>query len=266
MSREVRRVPLDFDAPLNKVWQGYITPDRLKPLPCTDCENGWTAACEWLRILCSRIQGLASDIGDQRAGKPAHPYLAQDMNPFTTRGKFDGRGWTELPALIRPSDDILPLVAGLTGRDEEHLMHPVAGDHSLGILLKIVAAAGLDPDTWGICTTCGGEATLEAYPGQRAEAEAWEWTQPPEGEGWQLWETVSEGSPISPPYATAEELARWMSSPAYSWGAIKTDADRPTYETALRFVMGGWAPTLAETPAGDVVSGVEWAGHSSKEG
>ena len=35
----------------------------------------------------------------------------------------------------------------------------------------------------------------------------------PKGEGYQLWETVSEGSPVSPVFATPEELAEWLVSP-----------------------------------------------------
>jgi hypothetical protein len=47
---------------------------------------------------------------------------------------------------------------------------------------------------------------VEAYEGQRAEAEAWQSTDPPAGEGWQLWETVSEGSPVTPVFPTADGL------------------------------------------------------------
>lgn len=33
--------------------------------------------------------------------------------------------------------------------------------------------------------------------------------EPPTGDGYQLWETTSEGSPISPIFTTIEELAEW---------------------------------------------------------
>lgn len=36
--------------------------------------------------------------------------------------------------------------------------------------------------------------------------------EPPAGEGWQLWQTVSDG-PISPVFATADELIDWMCQP-----------------------------------------------------
>lgn len=259
MSREVRRVPLDFDWPLNKVWSGYLMPDNLKQKPCPDCENGWTAACQWLRTFCHRIQMLGSDIRDQQTGRPMHPYFTDDPDPHTTRGAIDKdtKQWTEMPRIIRPSADILPLLAGLTGRDEEHLLHPMSGDHSYGILMKLVAAAGLDSDTWGICTTCTGEALLDAYEGQSADIEAWEHTEPPQGEGWQLWETVSDGSPVSPVCATADDLAAWMSHPERGDRWVPPDV-------AARFIADGWAPTLAETATG-VVSGVEWIGHHTSD-
>ena len=55
------------------------------------------------------------------------------------------------------------------------------------------------------CRTCGGEGTV-GTPEERAAYMAWEGPEPPEGEGWQLWETVSEGSPVTPVFADAEGL------------------------------------------------------------
>ena len=73
---------------------------------------------------------------------------------------------------------------------------------------------------------------------------------------YQLWETVSEGTPVSPPFATkvglADHLAAhgdggWGASAPGGWGR----------ERAYRFVMGGgWAPSLAVVD-GKVMSGVE---------
>lgn len=261
MSREVRRMPLDFDWPLNKVWEGYLLPERLKQNPCPDCENGWTAAAEWLRIICARIQGLGDDIRSQRAGKPPHPYLAQDPAPFTTRAVFDmtTRQWTKYPQLIRPSADILPLLAGLTGYPEDRFLEPMAGDYSYNIVAKVAAAAGLNPDTWGLCTTCSGEGRLDAYDGQSADIEAWEPTNPPTGDGWQLWETTSDGSPISPVFPTDQALAAWMADPA-------RDDEWVPQDVAARFIKQGWAPTGFQIDDGPVVGGVEWIGTTSEEG
>jgi hypothetical protein len=34
--------------------------------------------------------------------------------------------------------------------------------------------------------------------------------EPPYGQGWQMWEDTSEGSPISPVFKTAKQLAKWL--------------------------------------------------------
>ena len=71
------------------------------------------------------------------------------------------------------------------------------------------------------------------YPGQRAEAEAWEPTDPPTGDGWQLWETTSEGSPSSPVFATAEALADWCETGATVFGSHRAPRDQ-----WLRIILG----------------------------
>lgn len=112
------------------------------------------------------------------------------------------------------------------------------------------------------CASCDGHGETEAYPGQFQDSENWEPTEPPEGDGWQLWETVSEGSPISPVFTTAEELAQWMTTPAYSWGASKHS--QLSYEGALAFVKAGWAPSGMTLPGRGFVDGVQAIGELEK--
>lgn len=259
MSREVRRVPLGFDWPMGKTWEGYLTPDRLLEDRCPDCRRGMTWAREWISTLANRIDMLASDIGDQERGRPMHPWLTKDEYLAHTDFVYDERGNAiQTPSVMRPSRDILELVSGLTGQSPERLTNPLRGnDH--GIESKIIEAAGLDPRTWGTCPTCNGHGSVEKCPGQRAEAEAWEPTEPPKGDGWQLWETVSEGSPVSPVFLTADELAGWMSDPERGRDWVPAD-------TARKFIDAGWAPTGASTPGRGVVTGVEYMGWTDGTG
>lgn len=88
------------------------------------------------------------------------------------------------------------------------------------------------------CEACAGEASIWESPEAKELAEAWEKADPPSGEGYQLWETVSEGSPVTPVFTTPRELAEWL---------VKND-DSVTADTTLdqwiRFIEGpGWAPT-----------------------
>lgn len=257
MGREVRRVALDFDWPLEKVWEGYTTPDRLLEDRCPDCRRGWTWAREWISTLANRIDMLASDIGDQERGRPMHPWLAKDQYPAHTDFVHDDQGRTiETPKVMRPTKDILELVSGLTGQTPERLTDALRGN-DFAVEFKLIEAAGLDPREWGTCPTCEGHGSIEKYDGQRAESEAWQPTGPPEGEGWQLWETVSEGSPISPVCASADELAAWMSDP-------ERGSDWVPGDVARKFVEEAWAPTGAVSSAHGHQSGVEFIGWTDR--
>lgn len=84
------------------------------------------------------------------------------------------------------------------------------------------------------CPTCNGDGQQWPSRAARELYENWRETEPPPGDGWQLWETVSEGSPISPVFADAEGLVNWLiHEEGYSEGAAEA------------FVQGsGWAPSL----------------------
>jgi hypothetical protein len=246
MGREIKRVPLDFHAPEDQTWEGYVLPDRLRGDDCPDCQGGQTHAGWWLQRMCQRISMLAADIGGQEHGRPLHPWLAQDPYPHTdSRHLFD-----RATRVIRPSEDMATLVAALADRNEDDVKSSF-GSFDYAIYRAIVTAAGL-PE-WGSCATCEGHGTVESYPGQRAEAEAWERYEPPTGEGWQLWQTVSD-APMSPVFATADELIDWMTTPAAEWGA----SGPWSRENAEAFVRGpGWAPTFVSgVVPGMVVDGV----------
>ena len=76
---------------------------------------------------------------------------------------------------------------------------------------------------------------------------------PPKGEGWQMWETTSEGSPMSPVFSTPEELAHWLAGT----GASSFGSSTATYEQWLGMIRAGWAPTAAMVN-GRMQSGVEY--------
>lgn len=87
----------------------------------------------------------------------------------------------------------------------------------------------------------------------------------------QLWETVSEGTPVSPPFATKQELADYLAANGDEWDQSRSHdphtsslfgitPGKPGWgkERAQRFVFGdGWAPSLV-TDNGRIMSGVEF--------
>ena len=75
---------------------------------------------------------------------------------------------------------------------------------------------------------------------------------PPKGDGWQMWEDVSEGSPISPVCESAEALAKWLADNGSSASGSMT----ATYDQWLNTIKRGWATSLV-IENGSVKSGVE---------
>ncbi|MGI5155763.1 hypothetical protein [Microbispora sp. CA-102843] len=218
MGREIKRVPLDFDWPLKTVWSGFLMPEELHLPTCQSCGGeGTTIAARYLNCIAHLINLVGEAGVDDR---PLHPWLAE----------------IPLGPGVKPGPDAAELSAGLAGRSPRDPFGHDAIDR-WRTTQKIVEAAGL-PETWGQCPACNGRGEVGTDE-QRAAYEAWQPSEPPTGEGWQLWETTSEGSPISPVFATADELAVWMSrNPSGFAGSI------PSLEAARAFVTAGWAPSM----------------------
>jgi len=239
MRREIRRVPLDFDWPLNKIWEGFVNPYG-GPCPakaCGECFNGVTAGRAYVTAIAQLLAVAGSDALGRRGTRLwPHPYIAE--LPMAPRfPKYDG------PA-VGPTSDLAELTGALAGRSPAVCLFGHDACDQLSIEEKLIEAAGLDPKRWGICPVCEGEAD---DPSQREAVKSWKETPPPKGDAWQLWETVSEGSPISPPKASPEELARWLADNGVSSFGYNTE----DYDTWLRFIQGsGWAPSAVLDASG----------------
>lgn len=91
--------------------------------------------------------------------------------------------------------------------------------------------------------------------GDDRNLEYWEWDSTPpvrdyyrpwsdeEATWFQCWETVSEGTPVSPPFATQEELIEYLATKGDFWDQKRGD---PAWgrQAAERFVRAGWAPSI----------------------
>lgn len=296
MGREIKRVPLDFDHPLNQVWPGYLMPDTLDENKCPDCQNGYSPQAQHLHDLWyghlpfdpastgsapltpasppvrafaernianapdfygageSAIVREATRLANLWNGQWCHHLAQQDVDALVEAGRLHdfthtcvkGDGWVEKDPKVTPTaQQVNDWSLGGFGHD------------SINAMIAVRARCEREGSPVE-CATCQGHSTLEAYPGQRAQAEAWERSEPPTGEGWQLWETVSEGSPISPVFATAEELAAWMSDPERGRNWVPQDV-------AAKFIADGWAPSFVGTPQTGLVSGVEFVGTREDE-
>lgn len=274
MGRELRRVPLDFDWPLDKTWRGFLLPKSLHENKCDACDG--SGYSETARNLKDRWYGyvpfdpaetgstpLTSETPEVRAfaERNVHPAPGHGMDErvIVEEAQRLADLWNSSWSHHLAQEDVNALVAAGRLMDFTHTWTRATGwqpkDPAPGVAAAEVnrwslAGFGHDSINCGVvieahcnrlgvsqlCAACEGQGSVEAYPGQRAEADAWEPEEPPVGEGWQVWETVSEGSPITPVFPTPEALIDHLVYVG-AWGK------KWQRESAEAFVKDGWAPT-----------------------
>lgn len=106
-----------------------------------------------------------------------------------------------------------------------------------------------------------GEWLSDNPPPDRAYYRPWK---DKEATWFQVWETVSEGTPITPPFATKEELIDYLVEQGDFWqqkrwadGNRFMQPEKPGYsrEAATAFVDFGWAPSMVVS-AGRIAEGI----------
>ncbi len=113
---------------------------------------------------------------------------------------------------------------------------------------------------YGKCRRCKGKGVVWKSKSGKYLADKFKEIKPPEGEGWQVWETVSEGSPVSPAFATGEELIDWLSSEA-------AGREQCARESAEAFVKGsGWVPSMVAVPGVGLLKNYEIAATQKEPG
>lgn len=252
MSREVRRVPLDFDFPPGQTWGGYLRPEELWLPTCMDCLGGGeTAARRWVGSIARLLLMVGEDVDSQQRDRELHPYLELQNRPYSFVGK------SRIAIEPRPSADAAEFAAVLAGSPPDGLFGYGSSGHWRATD-AVVKAAGL-PENWGTCPTCAGSGEV-ATPEQKAANEAWEPTEHPTGPGYQLWQTVSEGGPVSPVFAEPEQLADWIIASGKSLHGSNTPR-----ANLIRWIAdeGSSVGTMAFVPGGGLVSGVELAAGTS---
>lgn len=289
MSREVKMVPLDFDWPLKKVWHGYLMPDDLCALECSHCKNGFSVAGQELQ---DRWYGYSPFRPEERGSTPFLPDGPEAIQwanrQMASAPQYYGTGpaaiareaqricliWNSHWSHHLNQDDVDALVAA--GRLMD-LTHEWKNGKWHDIGYRPTAA---EVNRWGLfgfghdsinchvvieaeckrlgvslcCSECGGSGEAWRDDEHRTQHDAWEASEPPKGNAIQMWETTSEGSPISPPFETATELARWLAETR----ASAFGSDTCTEEEWLAMINAGHSVASAVVMDGfDVVSGVE---------
>lgn len=274
MGRQIKRVPLDFSWPLHKPWSGYVYPEFEGRHDCLSCESsGYSPEAlqfkrEWYGSLYPEVDFDPASTGSTPF-EPTHPAIQSiaQRNVGRSSSRLFKLECKRLSYLFNSSwshhlsqEDVDALVA------EKRLVHTGLPEPLTASDVNAWSLSGLGHDSinsWvcikarcaclGVsdkCSLCKGSGELWDSEEQRLEAESWEQTDPPTGEGWQLWETVSEGSPISPVFASPEELAEYLS---------ENDDTSLSIDQWLGWITkSGWAPSGIGVVGMGMYSGVEF--------
>lgn len=290
MSREVRRVPLDFAWPLNETWGGYLMPRELCAGSCGACggnghsERGQQLNDQWYGNAPFKPEDNGStpltwdtpvvyDHAKRNVERNPEFYGVEEMEIRREACRLAAY-WNRCWANHLNAEDVAALIegdrlwdftrdyvqgAGWVPKDPMPVVTPemvneweIRGMGHDGINSWVVLKArcvreGVAPE----CGSCGGSGAAWRDDDHKAANEAWERVDPPTGDGWQVWETVSDGSPVSPVFATAEELIAHLQEP----GQVAT-RERPLSEAAARaFVGDGWAPSAISIPGHGTMDG-----------
>lgn len=244
MGREVRRVPMDFAWPIGMTWKGFVNPYRSQR--CESCSG-----CG----LNPETKQISDDWYDsaQTGRRWSHAITQDEVQALVDHSRLrdfthdfiPGNGW-------QPKDP--PVIPTAAEVNEQARLRGAWVHDSINCWICVETRAKR-LGVWGECSVCDGHGEIWHSEEIRKAAEKWEGYGPPTGDAWQLWETTSEGSPMSPPCQTPEALARWLTdNGASTFGSSTAD-----YVTWLRFIVGpGWAPSAVSDAAG-FRSGVEAA-------
>jgi hypothetical protein len=313
MSRTLKRVPLDFNWPLNEIWGGYKNPYYQLAGKCPDCENGYDRAG-------GRPDASAALFHDQWYGMAPFDPVAYGAEPLTAdhpgviaqarwnvgrepdfyrtvvekreRLKFmqaamdgfpgDDRPLIPFPAfdrdaaVAREADRLWRLWRGqwchhLIQADVDALVAhdrlwnftrtPRDAGQELVVAIRMAfhgtnswlpepsghRPTAAEVNAWSLggfghdginqgvcveerckregvpylCARCAGSGKIWPTPEIERLCDEWRETEPPTGDGFQLWEDVSEGSPISPVFATLDELCAWTADHATTFASFK---------------------------------------------
>jgi hypothetical protein len=311
MSRQLKRVPMDFKWPLEKIWGGFLNPYYKQSTACPDCKNGYDRAG-------GRPEANAALFHDQWYGNgdttfdpfaygaksaplttdhPAYKLAVRNVDQAPdfyranaeTRARFEQfervqreegihvirSTFDRQSAIERESQrlfelwryqwchhliqaDVDALVAGgrlwdftrVARTDEQREIvrkqleeggnswlpgtngyHPTADEvnawsyeglgHGGSNHSICVEARCKREGVPFMCASCNGTGRLWPSPEIKQRYDSWTEEDPPTGEGYQLWENCSEGSPVSPVFASLDDLCTWAADNATTFANFR---------------------------------------------
>lgn len=255
MGRELRRVPMDFDWPLSVRWGGYLNPFYSQRADCADCagtglssgakriQDQWYGNAPFdpleygatpLTVEHPAIQAFAQRQCHQRPdyygsgdyavsqealrlfnlfrGQWCHHLIQADVAALLTSGRL-GDFTRDRKGYVPTADEVNAWSIGGMGHD------------AINSWVCVRARCKREKVPYR-CKVCGGSGERWPSPAIKRKYARWKPVEPPKGDGFQLWETTSEGSPVSPVFASIEALCGWAADNATTFGSSKASAEQ----------------------------------------
>lgn len=288
MSRLLKRVPLDFQWPLNTTWRGYLNPFYDQAQKCAACDgSGYSPQA---KHLSDQWYGYVPFKPEDRGSVPFTPETPEvkrraehNVQRGVIRRDIQAAIYAEAQRLCEiynsqwchhlNADDVKALLESnrlwdftREPRTEEQRHIVIAKVRDGGnswlpesngyvptpaeVNLWSISGMGHDSCNQWICVkaeckrlrvpyecrTCEGSG--EKWPSRevKQQSEDWKPSEPPTGEGFQLWEDTTEGSPQSPVFGTLEELCEWCAPNATTFGRNRATAEQWKFMLKENFV------------------------------
>ncbi len=245
----LKRVPASFCWPLHKPWEGFINEHEKSAQDCSVCDaTGLSSTARRLEAMRYGQAAFRPEDRGSVPLKPSDPHVRERASRLVNLSEsgYYGTGeaaiereanrlctlWNSSWINHLNSDDVAALlkadrlwaftrefVPGKGNVPKENYVAPTPEQ----VNIWNIETSGHDASNCWIC--CKAEchrlgASFECEhcedgkiwpsPEVKAASQAWRRTEPPAGNGYQMWAVTGEGCPVSPVFATAEEMAAWL--------------------------------------------------------
>ena len=226
MGRELKRVPLNFEWELDKLWSGYVNPHSYHK--CKHCDG--TGYSKEYQKLKDEWYSFENELRLPNPFKEGYSYnslaLSHNLTQEDVQALLDGnRLWdfTRVP-LTKEHEDIieqrrkegknswLPFNNGYvpTAKEvNEWSLKSIIGHDDINCFI-VVEARLKKQGILSECGVCKGSGSNWQSEKAKLLYESWENYDPPIGEGFQLWTTTNEGAPMSPVFDSLENLCDFL--------------------------------------------------------
>lgn len=246
----LRRVPTSFSWPLYEPWKGFINEYEGAAHDCPKCDGtGFSATARRLHDMWyGKVPFRPEDRGSVPL-KPTDPNVkVLASRQILHNPNYYGSGeaaiereanrlcilWNSCWCNHLNADDVAALLEadrlweftrdyvpgkGFVQKDNFTIPTP------LQVNIWNLEGSGHDSSNCWICTKAEckrlgvshacehcDDGKIWPSPEVKAECEAWIRTEPPAGDSYQMWSAIEEGYPVSPVFASAEEMTAWLTA------------------------------------------------------